>query len=171
MVRENESEGIKLATMEVIYDYGFHIQDKLTALIGDSLFFFDYRDYDITHFFAGDLFEIYYKGVLLKQDSYPSTVVTDNLTIVDVLRLPSRVIEGTLLGVPGSSLYNFVGANYANHVYPEYVVNSDFTYEPVSNFHDEKVYASFRRDDQSEEPTITALFSFNPLSIWPPVLE
>ena len=43
-------------------------------------------------------------------------------------------------------------------MYPEYVVNSDFTYEPVSNFHDEKVYASFRRDDQSEKPTIRRYF-------------
>ena len=44
IVSKDEDEGINQEIMMVMYDYGFHIPDKATALLDGSRFFFDLKD-------------------------------------------------------------------------------------------------------------------------------
>lgn len=163
IVSTDEDEGIYQEIMMVTYDYGFHIPDKATALLDGSRFFFDLKDYGInTEIIAGDIFKIYYKGEMITQMTYPSRVDTSRMTILDVRRTRAIVIRGSLLGVPGSDTYNFVAVDYSASVFPEYVVNDDCTYNTINMYYDDIVYASFRADDETGNPSIQAIYSYIP---------
>lgn len=163
IVYEDPDNGIFRENMVVDFDYGFHVPGNVTALLNYSLFFFNLEDYGIkTDPIAGDIFKIYYKGEILTQMIYPSRVDTSRMTILDVRRTRAIVARGSLLGVPGSEDFNFVGDGYSNWVFPEFVVNANRTYETVNAYYGENIYATFRVDDDTERPTIQALFSFMP---------
>lgn len=165
IICQDEDKGIYQETMVVTYDYGFHIPDKLTALLDESLMFFDLTDYGIqTSLIAGDIFKIYYQGEFVTQMTYPGQVDTSRMTILDVRRTRAIILRGSLLGVPGSDNYDYVSAVYSNRLYPNYVVNDDYSFESVNSYHDENVYASFRPDDKTDKPTIQALHSYMPIT-------
>lgn len=166
VIYEDATNNINCATYEVTYDYGLHIEGELIELLGLGFFFFNNRNYDITQVLAGDIFHVYYTGELLTQETYPSVVITDNLTVLDVIRVPARIIPGSLLGVPGSSSFDFVGNNYANNLYPDYVVKADQSYVAVQDYYDgTPLYASVRFDDKMTRPAIKALYAYNPYAL------
>lgn len=165
IICRDEDKGIYQESLTVTYDYGFHIVDKVTALLDDSLFFFDMTDYGIqTGIIAGDIFKIYYTGEFVTQMKYPGQVDTSRMTILDVRRSRAMIVRGSLLGVPGTHNYDFVSAVYSNALYPNFVVNDDYYFESVNAYHGKNVYASFSQDDRADKPTIQALYSYMPIT-------
>ena len=68
----------------VDYDYGIHREDMATPLLDDSKLFFDLDEWGIDTLVGGDIVTLSYTGELLIQETYPSTVATKNLKIVDI---------------------------------------------------------------------------------------
>jgi hypothetical protein len=156
---ENEKAGINVATFEVKYDYGFHVEKWATPLLNDSLLFFTPHRYQINDIRGGDVFKVYYKGILEIKETYPSVVETSKITIIDVIRIPSRIIKGQLLNVPGSeNEYEFIGPDISSNKYPEYVISDDYSFAPISEYYEKMIYASMRRDDLNTKPIIKAFY-------------
>ncbi len=165
IICQDEDKGIYQETMVVTYDYGFHIPDRLTALLDGNIFFLDMTNYSIqTRVIAGDIFKIYYRGEVVIKMTYPGQVDTSRMTILDVRRTRAIIIRGSLLGVPGSDNYDFVSAFYSNRLYPYFVVNDNYSFESVNAYYGENVYASFRPDDKANKPTIQALYAYMPIT-------
>ena len=75
----------KKATFTAHHDYGFHQTNFATLLMDGSVIFFDKDEWKIQHLVAGDKINLTYIGdELLIQESYPSTIVTKDIEIVDI---------------------------------------------------------------------------------------
>lgn len=151
-------KGINCLTLLFDYDYGLHVENRLTPLLTGSELFFNPLVYKINNMVAGDTYNIYYSGEIYILVTYPSRVDLSKATIHDVIKIPAYILKGSLLSDPGSNNnYNFVSGNYSTKVFPDYVILDNDTYQSVNNYYDEKVFATFARPYKSNN-LIKALY-------------
>lgn len=151
-------KGINCLTLLFDYDYGLHVENRLTPLLTGSELFFNPLVYKINNMVAGDTYNIYYSGEIYILLTYPSRVDLSIATIHDVIKIPAYILKGSLLSEPGSNdNYNFVSENYSTKVFPDYVIVDNDTYQSVNNYYDKKVFATFARPYKSNN-LIKALY-------------
>lgn len=76
------------------YDYGLHQGGRATLLLDYCNLFFDPDDWWIGRINAGDVITMDYRGgELLIQESYPGTVVTKDVEILNITVTRAEVIE------------------------------------------------------------------------------
>lgn len=91
---EIEDSLVKSITLNVTGDYGNYIRDKMTLLYGDTLPFFDVKDYGYNmDVYIGCSIELQYRGEYRVKETYPSTCETSLLEIVGVKVIYGRVIQ------------------------------------------------------------------------------
>lgn len=161
----SQTEELKSITLMMNFDYGVHIENEATLLIGGSLLFFNPLDYGIERLFAGDLVTINYTGTFLIQEMYPSVVVTSNLVIKSVEVMPATVVPFEILNIPGGGI-DLVALD------PQYqsgftlatrnVIAADLMYKPWDNYPvNTKIYGVYQPASRTNE--IIALYAVNPL--------
>ena len=130
---DSSQSSIKKMTMTAHYDYGMHIEDKITVLLNSSNVFFKLADYGIEKLLAGDVVTVEYTGECYIQETYPSTVVTKDMDIQNVTVLEAKVLE---LSVGMSD--DGITLNYGNNTVfnnAKYVINEDGTFETLGEQH------------------------------------
>lgn len=163
IVIEDATKGIKTWQFFTNYDYGFHIENKVTLLLGGALFFFNGSDYGIKQRVnAGDIFTLYYEGELLIQETYPSTVDTRNMTILDIRRAKAHIVAGNILKNSDSNQYEFISEILPPLSLTPNVVEEEGLFSEVTNYYEKKVYATYS-NTLTITPTISALYSFLPV--------
>ena len=153
--KENES------TMDMVahYDYGFHMENGLTLLLDGCNLFFKPADYGIAKLVAGDIITITYKGGCYIQETYPGTVVTKDMTIIDVTVQEAPILELTVMSV--SDGYDVFYGNNGVACNTNYVINEDGTFEKLGEKHvGEKLYGTIHA--LTSFINIMALYSYNP---------
>ena len=95
--RANKSNSIDQTSRYISYsinaDYGLHVQDRVTLLLGDSIIPFNSKDYGIDKIILGDYLTIEYKGTWMVMQTYPSQVNTRDLEIINVTSFHGTIIE------------------------------------------------------------------------------
>lgn len=148
------------------FDYGLHVDNRATLLLGGCLLFFDLETYGIDRINAGDVVEVTYRGELYVLETYPSTVVTDYMEIVSirVIKANIAVVEvaldsnGKVVTSKGEGVFIFdsEGLN---------VVNQDGTYTLLEEQEvGTTLYATLERGEEAE---IAALYSYPPIPVEP----
>ena len=108
-------------------DYGMHIANKVTLLLGDSLIPFKLEEYNIDTLVIGDYVTIQYTGTLLIRQSYPSTITfEDGGGIVNVSVVHGHVYEFVISDNPGGG-QSIRPLSYGSFIYKEsdYCVKED----------------------------------------------
>lgn len=150
----------------VDYDYGLHREDMATPLLNDSKLFFDPQEWGIDTLVGGDVITMKYKGELLIQETYPSTVVTKGLTIVDISVTKAQLIELEVVAVEGESpmLVPLVNCFTNPLTYKTlYIINEDLSYHELGESDVGKtVWGSYARSDETGEIEIISLYSYRP---------
>ena len=160
---EPDSNGIKHVTFGIYADYGEHIEDKVTLLLGSSLIPFNKDKYNIDALVVGDFVEISYTGELYIRETYPSTWSMNKINIKDVKVTHGKILEYEVAENPGggTSLRALTDDSY-DFACP-HVINEDNTYTnyyttlPVGT----KVYGV--NPSHFASKTILAFYSYNPL--------
>lgn len=147
------------------YDYGFHVQNTPTLLLNDSVFLFDPADYSLSTILAGDVVTIEYEGEFLIRETYPSTVVTNNLVIKNVTVTEAGIVAFEVMQNPGGGVSlapKDDGVSVSKFNFPnQYVIDADMTYKPLQENHFGKtIYGTYVADKDTIE--IEALYSYYP---------
>lgn len=154
------TNGGSVMTVSVAYDYGMHIEDKVTLLLNGCNLFFNPADYGITELLAGDIVKITYKGEVYIQEIYPGTVVTKDMTIIDVSVDKAKILELEVWQVPGGG-YDVVYNGGTVACENPYVIYEDGTFEELGQQH---VGMTLWGSDNPENSSINiqALYAYNP---------
>lgn len=148
------------------FDYGLHVDNHATLLLGGCSLFFDLESYGIDRINAGDVVEIIYRGELYVLETYPSTVVTDYMEIVSIRVVKADIVvvevaldsNGKVVKLKGEDVFIFDSQELN-------VVNQDGTYTPLEEQEvGATLYATLK---QGEEAEIAALYSYPPVPVEP----
>ena len=144
---EPNEQGIKEVTFGIYCDYGMHVDDKVTLLLGDSLIPFNKDKYNIDTLVVGDFVKISYTGELYIRETYPSTWDMNMVHIKDV--------KG------GKSLKALEDDSY--DIATPHVINEDGTFTDYYTTLDvgTKIYGI--NPSHFVSKTILAFYSYNPL--------
>ncbi len=149
------------------FDYGLHVENRATLLLGGCSLFFDLEAYGIDRINAGDVVEVTYRGELYVLETYPSTVVTDYMEIVSIRVIKTNIVvvevaldsNGKVVETSageGVFIFDSEGLN---------VVNQDGTYTLLEEQEvGTTLYATLK---QGEEAEIAALYSYAPVAVSP----
>lgn len=132
----NNSSNEELQTINtlVTIDYGVHIANKATVLLGIGSIWFNPKDYGINSLVAGDELIIKYTGELEILEVYPARVNSEKIHIefievikADIIELEITNYNGEVTLAPKDSKYN----NYtlANKIMDGYVISNDSTFK------------------------------------------
>lgn len=150
----------QMMTMRAYYDYGYHVADKATLLLDGCNVFFNPADYGITELLAGDVVTITYRGECYIQETYPGTVVTKDMKIIDVAQQKAKILELEVWQVPGGG-YNVIYNGGSVGCDNTYVINADGSFEELGEHHvNQTLYGTDFPLTPSFE--IKALYSYNP---------
>ena len=163
---------VKMDTVSLtaFYDYGLHLENQVTLLLGGCLLFFDPTEYGIDRINAGDVVTISYTGEFYVRETYPSTVDTSQMEIVGIEIAKARTMPFSVLETEdGVSL--FYAFNTLTSVHNSfvafaptenlYVVNYDRTFTPLGKEHlGQRLYGTVKKVGESYE--IIALYSYAP---------
>ena len=158
----------KQINFTVDYDYGLHREDMATLLLDDSKLFFDLEEWGIDTLVGGDVITLKYTGELLIQETYPSTVVTKNLKIVDISVKKAELLElvvildenenPALAVKDGSFDKTFTFASET-----AYIIDEDLSYHELSASDVGKtVWGSYVVPDSTQNIEIISLYSYKP---------
>ena len=91
----NKAPIAKVETLNVfvMYDYGNHINNKVTTLLDGNLIWFNPKDYGIDTLVAGDELIIKYTGEFICEESYPGNVAADLMHIVSIEVIEADIVE------------------------------------------------------------------------------
>ena len=152
------------ASFTVHHDYGFHNTKSATLLMDGAIIFFDNEEWGIGQLVAADKIILTYRGdELLIQESYPATIVTRNVEIVNIRAEYAEIIElePTADQDGNISLYA-TDEDIANLTFlrnERYVVSSDYLFSVLDeSFIGNKIYASGIRNGNDFE--VHALYDF-----------
>lgn len=107
------SSEIKTHTMTATIDYGMYEEDKATVLLDYCNIFFNIYEYNLTTVVAGDVFEIFYVGEFVIQETYPGTVMTQYFTMKSMKIQKAFFIPITVVEREGGGLaYTVVEGEY-----------------------------------------------------------
>lgn len=159
---------VKAHSFSVDYDYGLHREDMATPLLNDSKLFFDPQEWEIDTLVGGDVITMVYTGELLIQETYPSTVVTKNLNIVDISVKKAELLEleviidendKPMLTVKDKSFDKIVIFPSAD----DYIIDEDLSYHELDKSDIGKtIWGSYARSDETGEIEIISLYSYKP---------
>lgn len=74
-------------------DYGFHVQDRATILLGSNIIWFNIKDYGIDSLVVGDVLTIEYTGMFCVRETYPSTVESNKMNIISIKQHKADIDE------------------------------------------------------------------------------
>ena len=161
---EPDEKGIKHVSFGIYADYGTHIEDKVTLLLGSSLIPFNKDKYNIDTLVVGDFVEIDFTGELYIQETYPSTWVMNRIKIKDVRVTHGKVLEYEVTeNEDGEKSLKALSDNSYDIASP-HVINEDATYTQyyVSLPIGTKIYGV--NPSHFASKTILAFYSYNPLA-------
>lgn len=108
---KNKEENISLPdgkenriSIMINYDYGMHIENKLTLLFDSYFPYFNIKDYGIDKVVGGDVLEITIKEDFYCEESYPGVCHIKKGNIVDVTLYKGLVIEFKIENIEGRKL-------------------------------------------------------------------
>ena len=147
------------------YDYGFHNTDKASLLLDGANVFFEPADWDIGRINAGDVIVMEYRGELLIQESYPATVVTKDVEIINISIEKAQIIELTVMENPGGGVSlneRDSSINIKSYAFPDfYVISEDMTYKSLDeSLVGKSLYGTITENDDGI--TLEALYDFSP---------
>ena len=161
---EPNKEGIKVISFGIYADYGVHVKDKVTLLLGSSIIPFNKDKYNIDTLLVGDYVTISYTGEIYIEESYPERWSPGTYKIKDVAVMHGTVHEYEMLPDPGGdrSLANTKGESF--NFGTKYVINEDGSFiEGLNDFPiGTKVYGI--EPPHFSSKTILAFYSYNPLA-------
>ena len=169
---ENSSSTVDTQTLLLTahFDYGLHVDNRATLLLGGCSLFFDLESYGIDRINAGDVVEIVYRGELYVLETYPSTVDTSQMEIVDIKITKARTMAFSVMETEDdvSLIYAFnsltsVQDSFVTFAPAEnlYVVNYDGTFAPLGKEHvGQRLYGTVKKVGEDYE--IIALYSYAP---------
>ena len=149
------------------YDYGLHVENKAVMLLSGSGLFFKPDEYGIDYpLIAGDEIKVTHEGEIWIQETYPSTVITKEATILKIEVVKATLEEFEIVLDDGKKqigkwyLQDSLGIIDLNGNRP-YVVNQDGSF----CFFDElevgqKIYAS--TPSYQEGLSVSAYYSYLP---------
>lgn len=153
----------------VSYDYGTVASGKATALLDSSNIFFELDDWNIDSLIGGDVVTVRYKGEMRIQETYPSTVVTKDITLVSIFVTKAAVMELAVVegegGAPVLQAKNSALTPYfeADKIM---IVNEDLTYSELSASDIGKtLWGSYRVKTGESQANISAVYSYCPRPI------
>ena len=160
-----DDKGMKHIFFTVYPDFGKYKEDKVTLLLGSSLFPFKKEKYHIDTILVGDRIDIDFKGELyLKEDKMPSEWYMPRISIKNVTVTHSKIYEFEIIAdSSGEQSIKCLSGEKLDFGY-NYVINEDGTYLehynvcPVGT----KLYGV--KPAQFASPTILAFYSYNPLT-------
>ena len=161
------SEKVRTVSFTAGYDYGLHQDGKATLLLDYCNIFFDPDKWGVGRINAGDVITMEYRGgELLIQESYPGTVVTKDIEIIDISAQRAEVIELEVKQA-GNAIALFEKSGEITSLLTasasptRRIVLEDESFEDISEKHvGSTVYATGHRDGASF--TISAYYEFDP---------
>ena len=149
------------------YDYGLHVENKAVMLLSGSSLFFKPDEYGIDYpFIAGDEIKVTHDGEMWIQETYPSTVITKEATILKVEVVKATLEEFEIVLDDGKKqigkwyLQDSLGIIDLNGNRP-YVVNQDGSFCFFDQLEvGQKIYAS--TPSYQEGLSIAAYYSYLP---------
>ncbi len=171
----SDSNDVKTATFTVKYDYGMHIEGRVTTLLDGSLVFFKAEDYGVAPLLAGEEVTVTYTGELLILESYPGVVRFEGGELKNVEKTRHAQIAGDCYR-DGESLCEEYGhwfSEVAKEDIPEYVAHADGSFTPFDEISEEtELFVAFVlalpwQENADVNPDMkrippTALYSYNP---------
>ena len=160
----DDNDNTRAHEFTVIYDYGLHVENKATALLDGSKIFFDLQELNVDTLIGGDVITLKYTGELLIQESYPSKIQTNQMTVKNISLTKAKILEFEVIEneAGGISLCLKDGdtstvKSFAN----QYIINEDMSFSALDENHIGKtVYGSCSAN--AEEIEIIALYSYLP---------
>ncbi len=148
------------------YDYGFHNTDKASLLLDGATVFFEPAEWGIGRINAGDVIIMEYRGSeLLIQESYPATVVTKDVEIINISIEKAEIIELTVIENTGGGFSldeRDSSINITSCAFPNpYVISEDMTYKALDeSLVGKTIYGTITKSDDGI--TLEALYDFSP---------
>ena len=160
---EPNEQGIKEVTFGIYCDYGMHVDDKVTLLLGDSLIPFNKDKYNIDTLVVGDFVKISYTGELYIRETYPSTWDMNMVHIKDVKVTHGKVLEYEVAENPGGGKSLKALEDDSYDIATPHVINEDGTFTDYYTTLDvgTKIYGI--NPSHFASKTILAFYSYNPL--------
>lgn len=160
---EPNEQGIKEVTFGIYCDYGMHVDDKITLLLGDSLIPFNKDKYNIDTLVVGDFVKISYTGELYIRETYPSTWDMNMVHIKDVKVTHGKVLEYEVAENPGGGKSLKALEDDSYDIATPHVINEDGTFTDYYTTLDvgAKIYGI--NPSHFASKTILAFYSYNPL--------
>lgn len=153
----------------VSYDYGTVASGKATALLDSSNIFFELDDWNIDSLIGGDVVTVRYKGEMRIQESYPSTVVTKDITLVSIFVTKADVMELAVVeGEGGVPLLQAKNPSFTPYFDTDkiMIINADLTYSELSASDIGKtLWASYRVKTGEAQANVAAVYSYCPRPI------
>jgi hypothetical protein len=166
---ENSSSTVDTQTtlLTAHFDYGLHVDNRATLLLGGCLLFFDLESYGIDRINAGDVIEIVYRGELYILETYPSIVVTDYMEIVSIRIIKTNIVVVEVMLESGGEVVVATKGDdkFIFDSQGLYVVNQDGTYTSLEE--QESGTTLYATLEQGEEAEIAALYSYAPVAVEP----
>ena len=162
-----QSKKVHTVSFTAGYDYGFHQKDRATLLLDYCSVFFDADEWGIGRINAGDVITVKHRGDLLIQETYPGTVVTKGVEILDISASRADVIELTAVSdgdtVTLSSLsdepISLIPTNTGTEA--SMIISEDNSFMQLSPLHvGMKIYATGKLEGSFF--TVSAYYGFNP---------
>ena len=161
---EPNDQGIKEVSFGIYADYGQHIKDKVTLLLGSSIIPFNKDKYNIDTLLVGDYVTISYTGEIYIEESYPERWSSGTYKIKDVIVKHGTMYTYEVVQNPGSGT-SLVNASHEEFDFgTKYVINKDGSFtEGLNDFPvGTKLYGIHPSHFASK--TILAFYSYNPLT-------
>ena len=160
----SSEEEVQSITMMMAFDYGFHLEDKASLLISWSLLFFNPLDYGISELIAGDVVTVTYYGELWILESYPSTVNTDKMEIINVEVAEAIIVPYEIKNVTGGGTFPWTSnEDYQRDITfaTENVVAEDYTFKHWEEYPARTIiYGTVPTSGRTNE--IIAFYDYNP---------
>ena len=148
------------------YDYGLHVENKATALLDDSEIFFDLKELNVDTLIGGDVITLKYTGELLIQESYPSKIQTNQMTVKNISLTKAVILEFEVVanaeGEPILCVKDGDDSRFKSFA-NQYIINEDMSFGVLDESHIGKtVYGTYSANAENEEIEIIALYSYRP---------
>ena len=161
----DDSNKLQTVSLVVMHDYGFHINDKAATLLSGISIWTNLEEYGIIEpLVAGDELIITYTGEFIVQETYPATVVKNQINIISIEVIKALVVEFTVTEILGTKELVPVDFNNSNFTLSNsegYVVSMDNSFTKYSNLPiGSTVYGSISKS--SNDFIIAGLYDYNP---------
>ncbi len=165
-IYKNSNDKLQTLNVFVMYDYGIHVNDKVTTLLNGNLIWFDLSNYGIENLIAGDELIIKYTGEYEVQEIYPGGVNSNKMKIQSIEVIKSDIIEFTILSTSNNSELELVPVDvqYDKYILSNsegYVVSRDRTFKKYNQYTPgTTVYGSLPKTANSIR--VDGLYDYNP---------